>query len=276
MGEENFAAYILNEKSLIQKMQILYYFKKKHELFFDNTVIFKTEIARMFLEHCRIEEVDHNRLLTECLLYGCKKTAIAFGMDQIKTYAKEGANYLQTLGFDEEFCRECMQVNRYTEKEAGEPTNAGDILEVVDNFGMLLDRDDRRAFTPIEALFILENENLHGKKNKYLETFKEFVMEFENVESLGLDKNKIITNWQTKINELPKYNIVKGIQLAAENRNQARRMYIEGKKIERNKDGMQVHKQELDAKRRLERELAQEIDKHHKFSDLLDDDESAF
>lgn len=271
MGEENFAEYILGEKSLIQKMQILYYFRKKHEFFFDNTVIFKTEIARLFIEHCRINEIDHNRVLTECLMYGCKKTAIAFGMQKIKTYAKEGAEYLRTLGFDEEFCRDCMQVNRYA--DAGDRTKEGDLLEIIDNFGMLLDRDDRRAFTPIEALFILENENLRGKTNQYLELFKEFVMEFENVESLGLDKNKIITNWQSKINSVPKYDIVKGIQLASENRNQARKMYIEGKKIERNKDGMQVHKQELNAKRRLEQELARHIDKSHKFSELLDEGE---
>ena len=64
---------------------------------------------------------------------------------------------------------------------------------------MLLDRDDRRAFNPAEALFVyLENENLKGCENVYLQDFKEFVMEVENLETLGLDTSKIITRWQTK------------------------------------------------------------------------------
>lgn len=147
----------------------------------------------------------------------------------------------------------------------------GDILELIDNFGMLLDRDDRRAFTPVEALFILENDNLRGKENSYLETFKEFVMEFENLESLGLDKNKIITSWQGNINRIAKYEIAKGIRLASENRTLARKMYIEAKKIQKDKNGIRSNRQQLNAQKRLEHELAQQIDQNHKFADLLDD-----
>lgn len=268
MDEMSFANYILAEKSLSEKMRILLYFKRKHEFFFDNTVIFKVEITRLFLEHCRLEGIDINQVLTQCLMYGCKKTAISFDMQRVKTYAKEGAEYLATLGFDDKFCKSCLEVNRYNDSKERE--KEGDILELIDNFGMLLDRDDRRAFTPVEALFILENDNLQAKQNRYLQDFKEFIMEFENIESVGLDKNKIITTWQNSINSIPKYDVIHGIDLAIQNRNQARRMYIEGKRIERDDDGIRTNKQKINAQRRLHQELAQEIDKNHKFSDLLE------
>ncbi|HIU52223.1 MAG TPA: hypothetical protein IAB70_06405 [Candidatus Merdicola faecigallinarum] len=269
MVDMSFAEYILSEKSLSEKMKIILYFKRKHECFFDNTVIFKTEMAREFLEHTKLD-IDSNLVLTACLLYGCKKTAIAYDINKVKTYAKEGAEYLKTLGFDDHFCQICMQVNRYEPVQNRE--KEGDFLELIDNFGMLLDRDDRRAFTPVEALFILENENLAGLQNRYLDDFKEFVMEVENLNTLGIDKSKIITKWQKKINALPKYDIVHGINAQIEYRTEARKIYIEGKKIEKNKDGYRDNRQKLNAERRLKQEVALEIDKNHKFSELLEDE----
>lgn len=268
MESKSFAEYILAEKSLTEKMKIIFYFKRKNEIFFDNTVIFKAEMARMFLEHQKLEGIDINLVVTACLLYACKKTVISFDIDKVKTYAKEGAEYLATLGFDEQFCKICREVNRYCPSSVRE--KEGDILEIVDNLGMLLDREDRRAFSPVEALFMLENENLKGKDNRYIEDFKEFVMEMENVESLGLDKNKLITNWQIRINDLPKYDIANGINAAIENRNEARKLFIEGKKIERNKDGMRTFKQQINAERRMKEEIAKQLEKEHRFSDLLD------
>lgn len=53
MYNESFADMLLNERKLSEKMKILLYFKKKHDCFFDNTVIFKAEICRMFLEHSK-------------------------------------------------------------------------------------------------------------------------------------------------------------------------------------------------------------------------------
>lgn len=128
---------------------------------------------------------------------------------------------------------------------------------------------DRRAFNPTEALFVLENENLKDLDNIYLQDFKEFVMELENLETLGLDKSKIITRWQTKINTLPKYNIAKGINAAIDYRTTAKKLYIEGKKLEVNKNGIRDNKQEINADRRIKHELARQIDEEHKFSDLL-------
>lgn len=267
MDNMNFANYILNEKSLTEKMKIMMYFKRKEDCFFDNTVILKAEIARMFIEHTN-PDIDSNLILTACLLYGCKKTAIAFDLKKVKTYAAEGAKYLETLGFDERFCKICEQVNRYNTYKKRE--KEGDFLEIIDNFGMLLDREDRRAFTPVEAVFILEHENLKGKTNKYLADFKEFVMEMENVESLGIDKTKIITNWQKKINKLYKYDLPAGINAAIENKHEALRTYIEGKKIERNKNGIRDNKQKLNAEKQINEQIAHQIDlKQHKFTELL-------
>lgn len=269
MEEVSFAEYILNEKSLAKKMNILYFLHKKQDAFFDNTVIFKAEVCRMFLANSKID-VDTNLVLTACLLYAVKKTSISFDLKKIKTYAKEGAEYLKTLGFDDRFCKICLEVNRYNESKEREKES--DILELIDNLGMLLDRDDRMAFTPEEAVFILENKNLKNVQNRYLEDFKEFVMEMENVASLGLDKNRLITNWKKKINALPKYKIEEGIKLAIENRKQAMQMYIEGKKIERDKDGIRTNRRQIDYDRKMKQELTNQIERKNKFSDLLDEE----
>ena len=46
---EEFAEYILNEEDLMQKMEITYYLSRKKRILFDKSIIFKTEIARAFL-----------------------------------------------------------------------------------------------------------------------------------------------------------------------------------------------------------------------------------
>ena len=56
---DTFADYILGEKDIASKMEIIYYLSKKNRIFFDKSVVFKTEIARMFLEYSKIE-VDEN------------------------------------------------------------------------------------------------------------------------------------------------------------------------------------------------------------------------
>ena len=96
-----------------------------------------------------------------------------------------------------------------------------------------------------------------------------FVMEYENLETLGLDKSKIITRWQTKINMIPKYNLAQGINAAIDYRTIAKKLYIEGKKLQVNKNGIRDNKQEINADRRIKHEIAKQIDEEHKFSDLL-------
>ena len=81
-------------------------------------------------------------MITASLLCNCKKVDNFTDMEKVKTYAKEGAEYLQTLGFDKKFCRVCEQINRYSGLVPREPE--ADVLEIIDQFGgMLLDRPER-------------------------------------------------------------------------------------------------------------------------------------
>ena len=56
---EDFATYILEERDLSQKMLITYYLSKKTGIFFDKSIVLKTEIAKLLLE---------NQVLTSCLI----------------------------------------------------------------------------------------------------------------------------------------------------------------------------------------------------------------
>ena len=176
---ETFAEYILSEKDWIKKMEIIHYLKKKTGIFFDNSVIFKTFLAKLFLDYSNLE-LDQNIVLTACLLCNCKKENNPQDLSKIKSYAKEGAEYLKQLGFSNNFCRICEGVNRYSNLSPREKES--DVLELVDQFGgMLLDRPERIAFKVDEALVLLEYRNLRDKHNRYLPKFKEFVTEMESV-----------------------------------------------------------------------------------------------
>ena len=175
-----FADYILEEKDLACKMEITYYLSKKAKIFFDKSIIFKTEIARMFIDYMKIE-VDRNLVLTACLLCNCKKIDNAQNLEQVHLYAKNGAEYLSTLGFDKKFCKICEEVNRYSNSNPREKES--DVLELVDQFsGMILDRPERIGFKPDEALVLLEHRNLKDKYNRFLHTFEEFVKMMQNIE----------------------------------------------------------------------------------------------
>lgn len=218
---ESFAEYILNEKDLSSKMEIVYYLSKKRKIFFDKSVIFKTEIARNFLNYAKLD-VSPNLILTACLLCNCKKIDNAQDIESIHEFAKKGAEYLSTIGFNSRFCKICEEVNRYSNSKPRE--KEGDILELVDHFGgMLLDRPERIGFKPDEALVLLEYRNLKDKENKYLQEFKEFVNFMEEIyihestnmtalsrlvkiynetKGLGNFMQKIISDYQPKIDNL--------------------------------------------------------------------------
>lgn len=177
---DTFADYILEEKNLAAKMEIVYYLFKKEKIFFDKTVIVKTELARLFLKYSKIE-VDENKVLTACLLCNCKKVENVKEIEEIRSYAKKGAEYLQTLGFDKKFCKICEEVNRYSGSNPREKES--DILELVDQFGgMILDRPERIGFNPDEALVLLIHRNLKNKYNRYVESFLKFIEIYEEVE----------------------------------------------------------------------------------------------
>lgn len=182
---ENFADYILEEKDLASKMEIVYYLSKKTKIFFDKSVIFKTELTRMFLNYSKIE-VDKNLVLTASLLCNIKKVDNAQDIESIHTYAKKGAEYLRSVGFSKRFCKICEEVNRYSNSNPRE--RESDILELIDQFGgMLLDRPERIGFKPDEALVLLEYRNLKDKYNRYLETFMQFINFME-----GIDMSELV------------------------------------------------------------------------------------
>ena len=183
---ETFADYLLKETDLVNKMDILNRLqrllkeRKGITIYFNNTVLFKTEIARMFIDYSNLD-VDRNLVLTACLLCNCKKIDGPQSLESLHSYAKNGADFLESLGFDKRFCKICEEVNRYSGSEPREPES--DILELVDNFGgMLLDRPERAGYSPEKALIQLEESNLRGKENIYLEQFKTFVEQMQEVE----------------------------------------------------------------------------------------------
>jgi hypothetical protein len=113
-------------------------------------------------------------------LCNCKKINNPQDLSKIKSYAKDGAEYLKALGFSPRFCKICEEVNRYSGSYPREKES--DVLELVDQFGgMLLDRPERIAFKVDEALVLLEYRNLKDKYNRYLQKFKEFVVEMEGI-----------------------------------------------------------------------------------------------
>lgn len=218
---ESFAEYILNEKDLSSKMEITYYLSKKKKIFFDKSVLLKTEIARIFLNYAKLD-ISPNLILTACLLCNCKKVDNAQDIESMHNYAKKGADYLSTLGFSKKFCRICEQVNRYSNSMPRE--KEGDALELIDHFGgMLLDRPERKGFKPDEAVILLEYRDLKEKENIYLQVFKDFVNFMEEIniheltdmkalnrlvkiynetENIGSFMQKLVSDYQPKIDKL--------------------------------------------------------------------------
>lgn len=196
---EEFAKYILNEDDWISKIEIIYFLAPKLGINFDKTIVFKTEILRMFLKYTKLE-VDHNLVLTASLLCNCKKVDDAQKIGKLQTYAKEGAEHLAKLGFEERFCKICEGVNRYSGISPREKES--DILELVDQFGgMLIDRPERLGFNPDEAMVLLKHRNLKTEHNKYLDIFCEFVEAMEKVEIKGAVNTTIFARLQKLIRE---------------------------------------------------------------------------
>lgn len=165
--------YILSEKEFGKKIEIMNYIKEKTGIFFDNTVIFKALITKLFIEVMEID-VDENELVTAMMLCQCKKVNNAQDIEKIKNYAKESATFLEKIGFKKDFCLLCEQHNRYSNNYPRKKES--DILELIDQFGgMLLDRPERVAFPIEEALILLESRNLKNCNNIYLEEFKKFI-----------------------------------------------------------------------------------------------------
>ena len=171
---ETFADYILEEDDFDKKVEIMHYFKKKRDIFFDPSVVFKAAIVKMFVESMEID-VDSNLVVTAMLLCACKKVQISDDLEKIRSYAKRGAEYLETLGFSKKFCKICAEHNRYNSGNEDREKES-DILELADQFcGMMWDRPERKGLDLEEAVVLLEHRNLKDKENYYLEEFVKFV-----------------------------------------------------------------------------------------------------
>lgn len=186
MKEETFADYILGKEDWGKKLEVMYYLKRKTNIYYNNSVVFKTLIAKMFIEYLRNNHpeivLDENLIITARLLCDCCKVENSTDIEEIRNYAKRGAEYLMNLGFDERFCRICEGVNRYTIKE-NRPIES-DLLELADQYGgMLLDRPERIGFDEEEALVLLQYRNLKDKDNQLLDKFVQFVQFMAKVEA---------------------------------------------------------------------------------------------
>ena len=177
---ENFATYILSEKDITQKMIITYYLSKKTGIFFNKSVVLKTEILKLFVEYMKLD-VNENEIITAMLLCNCKKIDNMQDTGKLETYTLDGSKYLRTLGFSRRFCKICRDVNRYNNND-DEREKESDILELVDQFtGLILNRVERNAFSPLEAIMILKERNLRFVKNRYFTKFSDFIRKMENI-----------------------------------------------------------------------------------------------
>lgn len=210
---QKLARYIYAQKNLMKKIEIVYYLKKIQNLFFDNSVIFKAELARMFIDSMCLE-VDKNLVLTSVLVYSLKKVNSPQEKSRILKEKERDKEYLQKIGFSEEFCKVAMEYNRINEPDGYARSKEGDVLELIENFGgMLLHREDRLGFAPKEAIEILENSRFKNNNNQYFEDLKMFVDVFESVQGIGL-----VSKLQRNINKIDRNNISAAVRAIYDNR----------------------------------------------------------
>lgn len=178
-----FAKMILEEKNFSKKLDLAAYLAKKDRNFFDTSVIYKAEITKLFVNKMNLPEIDENEVVTAGIMYTCKRIDSAQEIERIKNEKSKDFDYLKSLGFEDRFCKICVEHTRYNQPEGNyEREPEGDILELVENYvGLTMHREDRMAFPIDEALDLIENKNLQGKYNRYLEQFKEFVRIMEEI-----------------------------------------------------------------------------------------------
>lgn len=175
-----FAECILDEQDFIKKIDIVNFLKKKQNIYFNTPVIMKAELAREFIDTMQLD-VDKSLVLTACLLCNCLR--IDSPTSNIQKSPKEYKEYLNSLGFDDRFCKICIEHTRNGGNPEIKREPESDILELVDQFGGLIThRSDRVAYTVPEALEILVNKNMKDCDNIYLDKFQEFVDIMEGIE----------------------------------------------------------------------------------------------
>jgi len=189
-NQQNFAQYFISEKDWTKKLEIMYYLKKKTGVFYDNTVIFKTLLTKLFIDYLDKNsnyKVNENLIISARLLCDCKKIQNSTNSKDIENYASKGSEFLSSLGFSKEFCKICEGVNRYSEQE--DRAEESDILELTDQFGaMLLDRPERIGLDVSEAITLLQYRNLKNKDNVFLNEFVDFINQLESLQLITNDE----------------------------------------------------------------------------------------
>ena len=107
MNEDNFANYILSEKDWGKKLEIMYYLQKKTGINYDNAVIYKTLITKLFLDYLQENypeiEVDANLVVTARLLCDCMKDITSSAdLEEKKNYVLENIRISTTSSFIKE------------------------------------------------------------------------------------------------------------------------------------------------------------------------------
>lgn len=213
--------YITAEKNLFRKIELVYYLKNKKDLFFDNSVLLKLELANMFINSMCLD-VDKNIVLTACLVYALNKVDTVYEKERIKLKKKDDYDFLKSIGFTESFCKICMEYNRVNEPENYERSKEGDVLELVENFGgLLLHRENRLAYNVSDAIDLLENKILLGKNNRFLGEFKFFVDVMESA-----SKDGIITALQKRVNKLERKDVSAGMRAIYDNKDRIQNIFL--------------------------------------------------
>lgn len=198
-----FSEYILGEPNFIRKVEIAHVMQRKQNtLFFNNSVVLKAEIAREFVDIMRLD-VDKNEIVTACLVYSFLKIDSPDEPERAVEEAKTDREFLESLGFSKEFCQLCTEYNRVLKYDE-ERIKESDILEIVDQFGaMLVNRQDRLAYSVEEALFMTQ-QNLREVKNQYINLFSQFVSVMED---LKVGPVGLLTKFQKEMNCLQRNDI---------------------------------------------------------------------
>lgn len=200
--------YFLDEKDFTKKVEKVFYFAKKQNLFFDKSTIMKAEIIRMFIQMMNID-VDENELVTASLVYSLKRTEGPKEIQRIKREIYQDREFLEKLGFSKAFAKYSTQYIRIVGEERSKQS---DILELVEQFGgLIMHREDRLAFNIGDALDVLENKNFAKKKNRYLDEFIFFVDVLEEIKLKG--GLGIFSKLQSKMNSISKKDISSAMRI---------------------------------------------------------------
>ncbi|MGN1298540.1 MAG: hypothetical protein ACI4UE_00940 [Candidatus Scatovivens sp.] len=206
---ERLNQYFLNEKDFTKKIEKVYYFAKKKNLFFDKSTIMKAELTRMFVNMMNLD-VDENEVITASLIYSLKRVDSPLEIQRLKEEIYNDRKFIRQLGFSLKFSKYCTQYSRIIEDEKRE--NESDILELIDQFGgMILHRENRLAYSVKDALDLIENKNLLNKENRYLEEFLFFADAMENIKISG--GIGVLSKFQKEINRINKLDISAALRI---------------------------------------------------------------